>query len=329
MKRNGSFKYYSKIAVLALAIAGFMAIVLSFQYRQDAKEPFGYADRVYGLNCFELDGESSYFTSIRSCGIGRTDSETSGNTLSLVLIPADGKHLLLGENSDLPNVSFCDFGDHAGKIEKIVDDEWQYVCEVTRSGTYTAQGRADGYWALDYDDNPNIPNFIMGAPIFENPGRYRVTLEFHELEKRGNTYRRDSKPHFVSFQLTVPDYTSARFDIVDVGILQSGNYPCFQISLRSNDGSAHPFIDSNLFEVSHVSGNTTTHIKQDGDAIVLASDNGAWGSSDIGVYSLMGINIPIDEFDTSGKYVVKIGLSSNPDGSGERYTLTLNLRFEE
>lgn len=309
---------------VAFALTAVIFVAIAFCFFRPAPSVFGYTDVVYDMGWLELEGDTEYFAAARGMGLCGTE---------LALIPAEGKYLYIADDVD---ADFFDNGEPV-IIEKWVDDEWKYVTNAGRGGSYTAIKITPSQYVLSWEDSPLALNFQLCAPFFtdpvNDPGEYRLTVPFYEATRpeRGEYIRGDGQQHRVSFNLTVPERTDKDFDVLSVGLRQSGIYPCFEFCLRRNGDAEFPYIDADSMKLTHTKDGVTKSVESvtaGRAALELAFDNGTRGSGDIGDYSLIGITVPLDEFDREGIYTATMDMTENEDGSGERHTLTLKLNFE-
>lgn len=245
----------------------------------------------------------------------------SQRMFGLYLKPAEGKYLCF-RDTDYDNT-----GNSGGYIEKLVGDEWKYYCE---SGNAIGDNEESGGWS-PYPlrvDEAKTPNLRAYAPIFADPGDYRVTLYFRKCDESGSAV--DGDIHRVSFETSVPEHSEKPFDVIQAELSTDGVFPQVTVLVRQNDRSKPlPYIDRSSFTLAYEDGDKLVKVepRKDTDSVAFCPDGGSRDGA-FAEYSF-GLYYPVEEFDLTKTYRMSVELSSNEDGSGEQYTLTLRLRFEE
>lgn len=254
-------------------------------------------------------------------------------------------HMVDGEIVD-------DGGSREGVIEKLVNGEWREIADMTPHWadlSETPLGVVGNYTftlALLSDDNPNrkIMNTLMiPMPEYEAGATYRFTYFFREMLQE---YPRETgaELYSITHTVTIPAATDKRFDLVNWGLEP--------IEWQDDDdgtasGIISPTIRVNSGEAPYLDYNSTEFEVKDGGKWVRAVSESVYGALNLdlypddsdfaslnvtkfdGYYEVSPPQIRLGVDDLSADYRLTLHFTEHPDGSGEQYTLTLRLRFDE
>ncbi len=248
-----------------------------------------------------------------------------------------------------------DVSEPYGMIEKLFGGEWQRISDMTPHWadiSETSLGVTPPYTfvpGLLATDNPShdetMDTFRIKIPEYEPGATYRFTYLFREMAQE---YPRESgdELYSISHTVTIPEATEKRFDLVSLGINEhsprSGGIRSFSVEpiIRVNDGDApYTHYAETTFE-KLVNGRWVTSLgssdtfwsempevlgKQDFRRLEVYQ----YRREDLSNYYTLDPYLDLYISDASADYRLTLVFCENEDGSGERYTLTLNLRFEE
>ena len=247
-----------------------------------------------------------------------------------------------------PELGVCFSGEHdAAVTEKVFEDGMQ-TSRVRFDNPVTMERLEDGEWVDLKNIRPDklatvggVPDYVvlpcggsrilLPFPIHES-GTYRLTYKMREST---GDYSTGDTLYSISHTVTVPEATDSRFDIVSVDYIgQGGVY----VAIRPNTDGAALYLDR---------ARGTIEKKSDGGEYTDITD------TDVGLSMNL---LPEDDegryYDTAteprlcgyddlfmfrqfltlkdaGEYRLTLFFTRNPDGTGEQYTLRLNLKFGE
>ncbi len=254
---------------------------------------FGYAENIHaGPVPLETEGESSYFAETSLLNI---DGEFEA--LSLKLWPNEPYFLQLGTRGQMF------LGDTLGYVERLTEDgEWEYICDSIRVGSETYEGGNNKIMSLSWDGSSKYGkrgnSVLCCVPVLDQPGEYRITLNFREVKERitelGRWWYSEDEVHSISFRFTVPEKSDKLFDLLFCRITE-GSYGRQRLwmTIRMNGEASAPYLQS---------GDDIMRVEKDGLARYIVYDDGSWGDG-----------------------TAVLHFSANEDGSGEQYVLTLHL----
>lgn len=244
-----------------------------------------------------------------------------------------------------------------GRVEKWVDDAWVFWGDIE---PYLVMSGGTGGLAT-LEPMPNIQLFWNDPdslndgrqvllPEFEYGAKYRITHYFkpceyiigavslREIASQGTPAELYSITHTVE----IPAISNKRFDLVSLGLgfspSEDGISGMGQImpTLRVNHGEP-PYWDAGASRLEvRTGGKWIPAVGEDGaNAVKMPNVMGKAGD----IYELreyMGEpqvyqtwQLFFDVADRNADYRLTLHFTEKPDGSGEQYTLTLNLRFDE
>lgn len=272
--------------MFALTAAALLLALFSGCATSGGENPdFGYAENVHaGPVPLETEGESDYFAETSLLNI---DGEFEA--LSLKLCPSEPYFLQLGAKGQMF------LGDTLGYVERLTESgEWEYVCDSIRVGSDTFEGGNDKIMSLSWDGSSKYGEkgntVLCGAPIFDGPGEYRVTLNFREVKERA-----EDEVHSISFRFTVPEKSDKPFDLL-YGCFTESSYGRRRLAMtiRLNGDAPAPYLRGD--------GDDIVRVEKDGLAHYFIYDDGTWGEG-----------------------TAALRFSENEDGSGKQYALTLKI----
>lgn len=213
-------------------------------------------------------------------------------------------------------------------IDRLEDDKW-----VRWRGLDFEEDGLVGrtYAPIISEDGSDCVKMFFPA---HQPGRYRITLSFRDA--RTNDQRHlttGGETHSVSFCYDVSEWQNFGRFKATASIRQiSKNRATVAVVIDSGDRVA-PFRDTSKAELTLV-GSTESC-----DAYAVVSENSVYVRNpylehygygeDQRSKSVAGYLVSLDSLDMSKSYDLTLHFAENEDGSGEQYTLTLNLRFDE
>ncbi len=237
-----------------------------------------------------------------------------------------------------------------GFCEKLVDGTWINIGEIE---AYLGEHVSNMFTFVSAPcelmpgtDKPDwFEKMRVMLPEYEAGATYRLTYYFHEVDDTWG-YRSDEL-YSVSHTVTIPKSSNRRFDLASAGVVSKW------VEEYGGGMQIAPIIQVNYGEVPYVQQHLCTVEKREGSRWVKAMCyNGepafVWRHEEDRIYKQMqvrtlkrvstnmgreyyqvavSVNISVNDIDAL--YRVTIPFTEHLDGSGERYTLTLNLRFEE
>lgn len=210
-------------------------------------------------------------------------------------------------------------------MERLEGGEWVELRNIRPYKLATTGGEPD-YLVLPSGGS----HLLLPFPIHE-PGTYRLTYKMREST---GSYSTGDTLYSVSHTVTVPEATDSRFDILSAELDASGVH----IAIRSNTPGAALYLDR---------ARGTIEKKTDGGGYTNITDTDVGSSmsllreDDVGRYydtatvpnefgydDLFMLRQPLTLAD-AGEYRLTLFFTQNPDGTGEQYTLHLNLKYGE
>ncbi len=235
-----------------------------------------------------------------------------------------------------------------GLCEKLVNGEWVDVGELLVDWARPVlrmyddlSGRQGCYLDPSVEDSEIYRSIAATMPEYEPGATYRLTYYFREMLSWD---RYSDQLYSVSHTVKIPAPSDKRFDLITPGLEVYGD--------GSGIGRIVPVIRVNWGEAPYVQQHLCTVEKRQGSSWVQALNRFGepafvWRheedriykqmqartlkqvSTDLdGEYYQIAISVSISVDDADALYRVTIPFTENLDGSGERYTLTLNLRFD-
>lgn len=311
-KKNSGIK---NAVVVAMTIVVGVGLVL-LRDNLSGSESFGYADALYAPTVTQLElSEDVGMISVTYLGpsvLGKSTIDISAQSLDL-----DKEYVFTSERSS----------------------EFTY-CIQTQSGERLVTDSSVTRWGDSYNTDTELAESIY-FPLFE-PGRHSVSAVFFRgLPSNSGGHIPIGDQYSVSFEISVPKRSSSDFDICATRVFQSpiNDRGGFTLYLRSNYGKSLPWLDldSIVLErktqmgymlVAEANGKTAYVYGADGTQYYKVEVKNPWEDavySDAAVYPmvvLQGINF-------EDEYLATMDFVENPDGTGERYTLQLRLKFSE
>ncbi len=326
------------LAITAIFIAVMvMSLIFSIVIGTNihTSEIFGYADTVFSNTTntpLQLSGRDDLI-SIEYAGAYNRDypggyftfrSNTNDRAYSLSTLEVGDGRIISGTNdTDCPIV-----------VEKKGIISYEHVWKGTFNVVYSYELNGNNEPAiLEANGESGEIKRPISFPIYQ-PGKYRITIYFRDLIKNGrNQYSTGNELYSVSFQLTIPDALGSKFDVLTVAPACYGldNYlHTVGVTLRSNSDEL-PYINQNRMELYKLEDGVSREMHDFYEPHPIAfrrdfpfvDDSTGETITSVADYRVYLVNIP------HGDYKLTLHFTENEDGSGEQYTLTLNLRFDE
>lgn len=255
-----------------------------------------------------------------------------------------------------------------GIVEKLVDGEWVSLGDIKQYVVMTALVRMEREPSINAEVvRPcECMKYAYGrqvaTPDSEPGAKYRITHYFKAMEGMPHTepscesYTEDSAESYATYlkelvtrgtpkelysithTVSIPAASSKRFDLVDAGLRGNSSFGYIKPCIRVNYGDA-PYIDlTQLKYEKREDGRWVDALQEDGTSAIVPhkvlGDNSTVrelvheeGTSNY--YVPQQLFLRAGAADPDADYRVTIVFAEHPDGSGEQYTLTLNLRFDE
>lgn len=298
---------------IAFTVAIFAAIAVCFL--RPAPNVFGHTKPIFEPNTpLELSGDTEYFERAEVKYVNYAEG-----LIELHLQPAEPYILYVGSHIGRYGMS----GDDEGYIEKLVDGEWQYLCETGTGGAQTLEGGSPNYFSLVWDESMHSKYHqwyrVRAHDAMREPGEYRFTLNFRQIEGQRELV---GDVITVSFTCTVPEPTDKRFDIYT---MSDKHRPW--IAVRSNRGKPAPYLIADSIRLTDLD----TGEEQDSELLkwqiyeyfswfdgeLCASENKKFRVYSLGSYWRTYPHPALD-----GRYELYAEFADRPDGSGTHYPFT-------
>ena len=152
------------------------------------------------------------------------------------------------------------------------------------------------------------------------PGRYKLTLFFREYETDSLSTVGDMLD--ISFEVEIPEADGSRYNLYSVytKYVEETGAGIVELLIKSGDEMTHLYLDIESIDA----------LGKDAEILYVRPEQKffrdicEWNDQ----YCHYGV-IGIPEVDRAETCPLTLHFTENPDGSGEQYTLTLNLRFDE
>lgn len=305
------------------------ALTLTALMSSCASEPpavecdFGYTDTVYMLgNSLEraIEPESDVELGEFFEEMQLREYDFWQEMFRLYLKPVEGRNLCFRD------VDYDKVGNSGGIIEKRIGDKWQYFSE---SGDAIGDYSDNGGWSTHplRVDRMQTPNMRAYAPIYADPGDYRITMYFRECDESGQP--KDDAVHHLSFDVSVPERSDKPFDVIQAELENDDIFPKVTVHIRKNsETEGMPAVDTESFKLAYEDGGKLVNVPpRDGKTTVASCPDSGW------VYPFadytFSLYYPTGEFDTSKTYRLTVTLKENVGSSFEQYDLTLRLCFDK
>lgn len=190
------------VAFLLTAVI-FAAIAVCFL--RPAPSPFGYPRPILEPGTrLTLEGDTEYF---EYAEVEEVNYETG--TITLNLPPVYPYTLLIGAH-----IGRYNDGEEMGYVEKFIGGKWVYLCETGLGGFWTQEGGPPSYFSLVHKNSLVRSKYgqhyrLAAYPILFEPGDYRYTLNFRQIEGED---REVGDVITISFGVTMPKPTKQQFE---------------------------------------------------------------------------------------------------------------------
>ena len=225
---------------------------------------------------------------------------------------------------------------------KIADHEFGYIEKKTDAGSWDYYGEVT-YATADGLIPETVPFIVLekgtasvavGLPWYDS-GEYRITYFFREYTDDGDGgYRTGQELYSVSHEYYVPEISEKECDLLAVSISDSSNSKGVRLAIRSNNGAA-PYMSCRDVLIERLSGESWLSDSVSADVPSTQTDYKKYDY----MFRLMQVKnqerymispkIHCIGVESGHLYRLTVRFTENEDGSGEQYTLTLNLRFDE
>lgn len=348
---------YKKPIIFLLCVLLLASIAFYFLRPADPNPDFGYADRVFStayrtpasdctgdtdLLCVEyILPDYAHFGCSRGYEI-RFSSERDDLVFSYPRY-VDGKQV---SKDGMPA--------GMGLVERFEDSEWVEAGRFAYANMYHTGSAPFGRLMKMADGSYSaaMMDVVDGFDVFSTPGLYRFTHYFRKcISDDSAHFETGERLYSVSHTLEIPGPTEKPFDVLQVMLhsqahmeYEQNRKPYVWVHIRLNSGSL--YFDTACAELEVKDGLSWVEVTSpngDTSAVHLASedlpahqryigaDTDAWNSpakrgEPVTISEMFDFNVYADP---SADYRLTLHFAENEDGSGEQYTLTLNLRFDE
>ena len=332
----------------ALTIAVFAAIAVCFLRPADENVDFGNVPSIAGYGCFEPITDCVGDTDLLT--IDAIDWSRSTDGSLLLNVTPQKTHLYMSSwvmNIHGESHGSADERGVTGFAEKKVGGKWAYVGEVEVYDSSNVMQSSDsggkkGFGCSIYADNKSFQEMFARLPEYDYGATYRLTYFFLEMGEDGRPY---DEVHSVTHTVTLPKKTNKRLDFVSLGWDGPRNASIYP-EIRVNYGEV-PYVLINECTLEHKQGFRWGEPMRNGESAFYISpylgdvlrlsqcenlENHYQVSGILGGRSYFSLYLSnLDGTDPENpptNYRLTLVFCSNPDGSGERYTLTLYLNTE-
>ena len=248
-----------------------------------------------------------------------------------------------------PQLGVCFSGEHDAAVTvKVYEDGTQTSPGVWSDDAVTMERLEDGEWVDLQSIRPYKLATVGGEPSYvvlpgggghlllpfptHESGTYRLT---YKMRENTGSYSTGDTLYSISHTVTIPEATGSRFDIVSVDYIDQGGV---YVAIRPNMDDAALYLDR---------ARGTIEKKSDGGGYTDITDSDIGSSMSLlreddvsryyetsaeprryGYDDLFMLRQPL-ALEDAGEYRLTLFFAQNPDGSGERYTLRLNLKFDK
>lgn len=222
-----------------------------------------------------------------------------------------------------------DARDKKGLIEKKRDGEWEFYSDVVYGGSTTAVPQK-----IPFRVESGEYSLPVCIPWYD-PGEYRITYFFREFtENEDGRFSTGEQLFQVSHTVEIPEPDGNDIDIIaaSVGTLGTDHSVVLGVTTQLDE---MPWLYCGEADLCEWDGNGWTQNS-------AVSAHFAFPREYIRqnyIYPMLGVEEPekyatvpyviCDGVDREGSYRLTLRFSENEDGSGEQYTLTLYVRFDE
>ena len=316
----------------------------------------------------ELYGKDADRFEVYILGFSAVNSSL-GPDFRIAVRSLDGNYYSLGKTVWKNGRDWWSEGGHGvfGYVERMGEDGWEEYLTIGDAGTYLAIFSGSIYnfiWPTE-EKAPEEDISVTSFPYW-TPGRYRVTMFARDYipteEKRYENVAVDrfgssgDELYEFCFEYDVPERTDAPIDVMLVHLETGENrltgepYAVLNASLRANGDIRHIQADTMRFErLDPKTGEYEEVTVEDGDAIMDFMDywpyweNVKWIRESIekGRYDDVKYDMEdrlstlalqrtvLQGWNTEDEYRLTVDFAENVDGSGERYTVAIRLRFTD
>lgn len=159
-------------------------------------------------------------------------------------------------------------------------------------------------------------------------GYYRFTIYFFELDSQGGygSINTRGERHYVSFVAYIPDISYKPYEVSNVSISicsdeQNGFLAEITPKIKSNKGTL--YLDSASVKLEKRKGRDW-EVQEDAFCSDSVDSSDRWRDA-----TAIRDPIKLSVESLNADYRLTLHFTEHPDGTGEQYTLTLNLRFDE
>ena len=215
-------------------------------------------------------------------------------------------------------------------IERLEDGEWAEYGELWASHTSLLMHGEPPFSGM----SAGTMEWEFGIPV-NDPGTYRITVYFRELLSREYyRYATGDELYHVTFTITIPEASKKPFDVISMRIDGYGYWDrvsAAHIAIRMNGeknicmdlamGTLEMFKDGEWVDVTHHLQKLTEEDIAQGAYRYIGD---LWRNGNV-----YHCSAHFNAIDIEYEHRLKLEFCENDDGTGERYTLTLRLRFDE
>ncbi len=304
---------------IVLTIAIFAAVAVFFLRPGDPNPDFGYADRVYTAFAQPLElveGDDVFELSYCGTSVGYINAGFS-------VRPNDGSRAYTLSGGMWMNSRYLSSSeDRDGYVTQQIDGEWVTIYDIGWVGSYP---KAESHLI---DGAVSKVGFHVPLPALADSSQVTLFYRDCDVDAEGGVTT-CSELHSLTFQWEPLPRSNKPFDVVELSFFPNGNPDV--LWLRANGNAALPYLDQASMCYEKLT---------DGKWVQCPSEYEY--SSEATRYS-MGARLEYAHerlTDTAGyrvwagslepgDYRLTATFTENEDGSGEQYTLTLRLRFDE
>ncbi len=326
---------------IALTIVIFAAVAVCFL------RPAPIEEGVY--TCFKparvkLTGENAKGFELTYSGASSAADGLLPATLFTVA-SRDGGYYTLSYIKWLPRAH--DYNGVFGKVEKMGADGWQpYFNLELQLGWYAMFSPNDVERCLVTPDD--ALSFACTLPLWE-AGRYRATIVLREYDIEQKCS--GDGVYELNFEYNIPERSGGAMDVA-YAVLETDERICdgetvglLKLCLLANGNARYVQPDSIRFERDGITDGLSVSTVNGTADILMESYVSQYNSISAHPSAFYADGVEVDEesrlsvvtlpamvlrgWERGEEYRLSMTFTENPDGSGEQYTLTLRLRFDE
>lgn len=235
--------------------------------------------------------------------------------------------------------------DHSFSTEimakRLSDGAWKDYCEVTLGNVDVSQDMFAHRHIISHRTDTLCEDLYLTLPLWE-PGRYRIDMRLYEYDKANRCTTDVARD--IYFEYVVPEISNDLLEPLQIDFYESflpngesSGYAYLGLALRANAKAQYVQPSSIKFEKRVLWGYVPVYMEldsaaQEGLDYILARYMERTGDQSYRygeVYCISLDTLMIKGWQEGHKYRLSATFTENPDGSGEQYTLTLQLRFDE